>query len=149
MAIVVIPDNVTAADLERLSLGGGSGVNYISRTRLEWTLNGNTATLVIDFPAKTIELTNETAEQVTILEASLVAIGQPPQWAAVYDIVIDRLQGYVGRSIADLEGLTTDQKANVAILLLLAVLHDKKAFNADGELRPLREWIKRRLPDVE
>lgn len=107
--------------------------------QVDWTNDGLITTLTVDMIARTIEIP-DAAEQALkdILQLKLTAFGQPPGWVATYDAVKAAAQSAVGVMITDLT--VTQQKALVALLLW-----DHKAITDDLKIKPLNQWVKRRL----
>lgn len=71
-------------------------------------------------------------------EPSQDDITEPPEWAVVYDRIKTLAQSGVG---VDLGELTDPQKD----AFLAVLLHEHRAFGADGTIRPLGEWVQRRV----
>lgn len=106
---------------------------------LTWTYDGVEVELLVDVEARTISLDEATpAERVTLLEAVLTGFKQPPAWAALYYRIRDTAQSAVG---VRLDQLTAGQRN----ALVAVMLWDRKAIANDGTIRPLGQWVKRRL----
>lgn len=122
--------------IEAIHLSGNSSIARIGDSTYSFTAGALSGTFTVTetqiiFPADT------DPAMLTLIQAQLAKVGQPPEWDGPAQNLFTLAQSAVGVAIQD---LTTPQ---VKALLVL-VLWDKKAIDNNLKVKPLGGWVKRR-----
>ncbi len=142
--IIDLPPEIsitTRDEIIKLRLEGG--LNYrpdeAGRFVVDWRWQDEWLTLYIDPTSQQIEVDDSISpERLAVLQAALDRPQIEAERSAAMQNVIDLAQSAVGVDIRNLS-------QNQILALLAVVLWDKKAIARDLTIRPLGEWVRRRV----